>query len=68
MTENENQATTNQPTVDFSAEAIDAMVIQLDSAFSVAGDKMPDDVKDTGREFIAALNRWSDAKKIAAQV
>ena len=59
---------TEMPKMDFSAEAIDAMVIQLDSAFTVAGDNMPDYVKESGREFISALNRWSQTKKDAAKV
>jgi hypothetical protein len=54
------------PEMDFSAEAIDAMVIQLDSAFTVAGDKMPDYVKRAGQDFIAKLNMWSDEKKALA--
>lgn len=49
--------------LDFSPEAIDAMVIQLDTAFQMAGDKMPEYVKESGKEFIAKLNQWSEEKK-----
>jgi len=49
----------------FSAEAIDGMVVTLDNAFMMAGEKMPDYVKEAGQNFIAKLNQWSDEKKKA---
>jgi len=63
----QSQAAAAPMELDFSAEAIDAMVIQLDAAFQMAGDKMPDYVKLSGRDFISKLNMWSDEKKKAAQ-
>jgi hypothetical protein len=53
------------PSLDFSPEAIDAMVIQLDSAFSMAGEAMPDYVKAAGQDFISKLNLWSEEKRKA---
>jgi hypothetical protein len=52
-----------KPTLDFSPEAIDGMVITLDNAFQMAGDQMPDYVKNSGQDFIKNLNRWSEEKK-----
>ena len=59
MSESENE--TQQSSI--PAEAIDALVIQLDSAFQMAGPGVPDYVLDDGKKFIASLNRWSDEKK-----
>jgi hypothetical protein len=55
----------NNSALDFSPEAIDAMVIQLDSAFSMAGDAMPYYVKKAGQDFITKLNMWSEEKRKA---
>ena len=60
-----NTPDTSKPTLDFSPEAIDAMVITLDNAFQMAGDQMPDYVKESGQGFIANLNKWSEEKKQA---
>lgn len=60
----ENEAPT-QTSNSLPPEAIDALVIQLDSAFSMAGPGVPDYVNDAGKNFISALNRWSDEKKKA---
>ena len=43
-------------------EMIDAAIIQLSTMFdSVPG--IPDDVKESGRGFVASLEKWSAAKK-----
>ena len=53
--------------LDFSADAIDAMVIQLDQAFTMAGDKMPEKVKTSGKAFMADLSEWADQKRAESQ-
>jgi hypothetical protein len=65
----ETEQATPQPGLQqaIPAEAIDALVIQLDSAFQMAGPGVPDYVMDDGKKFIASLNRWSEEKRKAQQ-
>ena len=60
-----DEPVTEQVESGIPAEAIDALVIQLDSAFQMAGAGVPDYVLQDGKKFIASLNRWADEKRKA---
>jgi hypothetical protein len=53
--------------VQLTPEMIDSLVMQLKMAMQHA-DHLPPDVQETGKEFLNALDRWSDRLRKGTQI